>query len=227
MTRLRLLGTAAGPICPAMSVYAPVSRGPFLACAPLFARAMVAGALLLAGAAAAETPKAVPIPKTTAAAPAPPPAPATAQAADKPKQIGKFGEWTAATYKEAGQTICYALTSTPPIAGRGAVVMTVTKRPAGPQHETVAIDVGYAFPANATVTVRVDQTELKFYTNEQRKRNAFALDTDIKGLVAAFGKGSQAIAKSSGPKGPAVTDTFSLKGFGDAYKAIAKACPPK
>ncbi len=211
MTWLRLLGTGAGPICPAMSDFA------------LMSRAVIAGSFFLVGAAMAETPKAATVPKTAAA-----PAPA---ATDKPKPIGKFGDWTAATYKEAGQTICYALTSahssTPAMAGRGAVILTVTKRPAGPQQETVAIDAGYALPANTAVTLRIDQTELKFYTNEQRKRNAFALDTDIKGLIAAFGKGGQAVAKASGPKPPVVTDTFSLKGFADALKAINKACPPK
>ena len=215
MTRFCLLGTRARPICPAMSAYS------------LLSPAIVAASLLLAGAAAAEAPKAALAPKTTTAAPAPAPTPV----GDKPKPIGKFGDWTAATYNETGQTICYALTSAqtsaPTVPGRATVYLTVTKRPAGPQQETVAIDAGYAFPANTAVTVRIDQTELKFYTNEQRKRNAFALDTDIKNLVAAFGKGSQAIAKSSGPKVATVTDTFSLKGFGDAYKAIAKACPPK
>jgi len=139
-----------------------------------------------------------------------------------PKQIGKFEDWTAATHAESGQTVCYAFTrvqsSTPVLPGRGAVVLTVTERSSG--RDAVAIEAGFPYPANASVTVQVDQTALEFYTSG---RNAFARDG--KAAVAAFQRGSRAIARSPGPK--EVTDTFSLKGFGAAYAAIVKACPAK
>jgi hypothetical protein len=148
----------------------------------------------------------------------------TAAAATGPKQIGKFEDWTAATHPESGQTVCYAFTraqsSAPAVPGRGPVVMTVTERPSG--RDTVAIEAGFSYAPNAAVAVQVDQTGLEFYTAQ---RAAFARDG--KATVTAFGKGSRAIARSPGPKDTAVTDTFSLKGFGQAYAAIAKACPPK
>jgi hypothetical protein len=139
-----------------------------------------------------------------------------------PKSIGKFDDWTAATHQESGAPVCYAFTrvqsSAPTLAGRGPVVLTVTERASG--RDAVAIEAGFPFAANAAVTVQVDQTGLDFYT---AGRNAFARDG--KAAVTAFGKGSRAIARSPAPK--EVTDTFSLKGFGDAYKAIVKACPAK
>ncbi|HEY4041520.1 MAG TPA: invasion associated locus B family protein [Rhodopila sp.] len=139
-----------------------------------------------------------------------------------PKSIGKFDDWTAATHSESGQTVCYAFTraqtSSPPLTGRGSVVLTVTERSSG--RDAVAIEAGLSYAANATVTVQVDQTGLDFYT---AGRNAFARDG--KAAVAAFNKGSRAIARSPAPK--EVTDTFSLKGFGQAYAAIVKACPAK
>jgi len=145
-------------------------------------------------------------------------------AATGPKQIGKFEDWTAATHEESGQTVCYAFTraqsSQPSEPGRGAVILTVTERTA--LRDTAAIDAGFTYAANAAVTVQVDQTGLEFYTSG---RNAFARDG--KAAVAAFAKGSRAIARSPGPKGAAVTDTFSLKGFDKAYAAIVKACPAK
>jgi invasion protein IalB len=152
------------------------------------------------------------------------PAPAAHPAATAPKSIGKFEDWTAATHSETGQTVCYAFTraqsSAPSLPGRGAVVLTVTERSSG--RDAVAIEAGLSYAANATVTVQVDQTGLEFYTSG---RNAFARDG--KAAVAAFSKGSRAIARSpiSNPK--EVTDTFSLKGFGQAYAAIVKACPAK
>jgi Invasion associated locus B (IalB) protein len=166
--------------------------------------------LLLALPAAAETHKPAAATKTATAA--------------GPKSIGKFEDWTAATHPESGQTVCYAFaraqSSAPAVPGRGPVILTVTERPGG--RDTVAIEAGFSYAANAAVTVQVDQTGLEFYTAQ---RAAFARDG--KAAVTAFGKGSRAIARSPGPKDTAVTDTFSLKGFGQAYAAIVKACPAK
>jgi hypothetical protein len=192
MSALRLFGVRRSPIAAPMNIR--------FAC-------FLTLALLPALPALAETKK--------TAAPAHP-------AATGPKSIGKFDDWTAATHSESGQTVCYAFTrvqsSLPALPGRGAVVLTVTERPSG--RDAVAIEAGFAYAANATVTVQVDQAGLDFYTSG---RDAFARNG--KAAVTAFGKGSRAIARSPAPK--EVTDTFSLKGFGQAYAAIIKACPSK
>ncbi|MGE4043517.1 MAG: invasion associated locus B family protein [Acetobacteraceae bacterium] len=153
------------------------------------------------------------------------PAPQKSSAAHSgPKQIGKFDDWTAATHQEGSNTACYAFTraqsSSPALPGRGAVILTVTQRVSG--RDAVAIEAGFPYQANASVTVQVDQTGLDFYTAQ---RNAFARDG--KAAVVAFQRGARAIARSPGPKDTQVTDTFSLKGFSAAYAAIVKACPPK
>jgi hypothetical protein len=154
----------------------------------------------------------------------PPPKPA-AQTAAGPEQLGKFDDWTAATHKESGQTVCYAFTrarnSTPVLPGRGEVVLTVAQRPSG--RDAVAISGGFEFPKGAAVTVQVDTAGLDFYTAQ---RNAFARDG--KAAVAAFGKGGEALARLPGPRdGRVVVDTFSLRGFSAAYAAIGKACPER
>lgn len=163
--------------------------------------------------------------RTAAKSAAPPPhlAPAPAKPPG-PKAIGKFEDWTAATSVEAGQAVCYAFTraqsSTPALPGRGDVVLTVTERPTG--RDAVALSAGFAYGANAAVTLAVEQTSLEFYTAQ---RSAFARDG--RAVVAAFLKARQITARSPGPKNAPVTDQFSLKGFNAAYAAIAKACPPK
>jgi invasion protein IalB len=161
------------------------------------------------------------------AQPKPPARPAhpPAAAANAPKSIGTFGDWQAATHVEAGQTVCYAFTraqsSTPALPGRGDVVLSVTERRGQP--DAVAISAGFPYAANAAVNVQVDQAPLDdFYTAQ---RSAFARDG--KAAVAAFRKGSTAVAKSPGPKNAPVTDTFSLKGFEAAYSMINKTCPAK
>jgi hypothetical protein len=200
MSSSRLFGMLRGPIHARMNTRFP--RFP--------AACFVAAALLFALPATAETKKTAPPVHPAAAAPA------------GPKPIGKFDDWTAAIHSESGQTVCYAFTrvqsSAPALPARGSVVLTVTERASG--RDAVAIEAGFAYAANATVTLQVDQAGLDFYT---AGRNAFARDG--KAAVTAFGKGSRAIARSPAPK--EVTDTFSLKGFAQAYAAIVKACPTK
>ena len=215
MTLFHLLAKPAGRISSPMPIQAPRLFAAFalpLLLAPLLAP-------LLAMPAVAQTPKPAP-----ATAPKPAPAKPPTTAPGGPKQIGKFEDWVAATHQESGATVCYAFTraqsSAPALPGRGPVIVTITQRPT--LRDAVAIEAGFTYADKAAVTLQVDATALDFYTD---KRNAFARDG--KAVAAAFAKGAKAVAKSPGPKSVAVQDTFSLKGFSDAYKAINKACPPK
>lgn len=145
-------------------------------------------------------------------------------AQNTPKSIGTFADWQAATHQEGGQLVCYAFTrasaSTPAVPGRGDVVLTVTHRVGA--RGAVAISAGFAYPANADVTVQVDKTELGFYT---AGRSAFA--NEGKAAIDAFERGNTAVARSPGPRGARVQDTFSLRGFTASYEAINKACPAR
>ena len=147
------------------------------------------------------------------------PAPASTPAT----KLGDFEDWTAAVHEESGQKVCYAFTyarhSTPAIAGREKVVLTVAERPSG--RDAVALAAGFTYAQGVAVTVQVETTGLDFYTAHS---DAFARDG--KAAVAAFQKGSEALARSPGPHGE-VVDSFSLKGFSAAYAAINKACPAK
>src|SRR5215469_14395858 len=139
-----------------------------------------------------------------AAAPPKKPAPPASTPASK---LGDFEDWVAAEHQESGQKVCYAFTyakrSTPAIAGRDKVVLTVAERQSG--RDAVAIAAGFSYAQGAAVIVQVDNTGLDFYTAQ---RDAFARDG--KASVAAFGKGSEALARSPGPRGE-VVDSFSLK----------------
>ena len=147
------------------------------------------------------------------------------QRTDEPKPLGRFDSWIAATHLEGGQMVCYAFTraqnSAPRLPGRGDVVLTVTERPTG--RDAVAVSAGYPYPANAEVRLRVERGEQAFYTSQ---RSAFSHDGHS--TVAAMMKSHEAVARGPGPHGvPAVTDSFSLRGFDAAYAAISKACPAK
>jgi hypothetical protein len=187
-----------------------LSRSYLLAVLPL---------LLVSAAMAQQAPKPPPAPAAKKPAPA-----AAAAKPDAPKLIGKFDDWIAATHPESGVPTCYTFTraqsSIPAIAGRGGVVLTVTQRPSG--RDSVAMESGFSFAPDATVTLQADQTGLDFYTHQ---RAAFARDGHAS--VVAFKAAGRAIARSPGPHDATVTDTFSLKGFTAAYEAISKACPAK
>jgi invasion protein IalB len=139
-----------------------------------------------------------------------------------PRALGTFQEWTAATYAESGKTVCYAFTRAAKTDGGGSrqnVMLTVTHRPQG--RDQVALRAGYTYARNAEVEVKVNNTELPFYT---ARDNAFAREGAK--AVAAFKGGSEAVATGPGPQGRGkVTDTFSLSGFSAAYDAISKECP--
>jgi invasion protein IalB len=135
---------------------------------------------------------------------------------------GKFGDWTAATYGSGSSEACYAFTtaqaSAPAIAGRGAVMLTVTERSAA--KDEVTLTAGYTYPKKAVVSLDAGSGPISFYTD-----GGTAFTSSNTAAITAFQQGSTAIAKSSAPGGVTVTDNFSLAGFSDAYSAITAACP--
>ena len=150
-------------------------------------------------------------------------APATAALADTgPQPLGTFGDWIAASYGSGSSQACYAFTtaktSSPALAGRGAVQLTVTRRKAAADEVTIA--AGYTYPKSPTVTLTVGSTPFDFYTQGQ---TAFTTSGDA--AISAFQAGATAIVAASAPHGKTVTDAFSLTGFSGAYGAIKKACP--
>ena len=188
-------------------------RAPFLiARFSLLPTLFVVGLVSLVGAppARAQQPK--------PAAPAAPAKPAQAG----PRQLGKFEDWTAAIHQEGGQKVCYAFSraqnSTPATPGRGDVVLTVTQRAAG--RDAVALTAGFAYASGVEVMVQIDQTGHPFYTSQ---RSAFSRQGAA--AVAAMKTGRMVIARSPGPNKIQVVDTFSLKGFAQAYGVIVKECP--
>lgn len=141
-----------------------------------------------------------------------------------PHAIGYFTDWVAAMHREAGELVCYAFTraasSTPALAGRGDVVLTVAERPGG--RDVVAISAGFAYSRNASVGVSIEQTSMQFYT---AGRSGFARDGHA--AVEAFEHGRLVVARSPGPRGVVVSDHFSLRGFRAAYAAVQRACPAR
>ncbi|HET6183960.1 MAG TPA: invasion associated locus B family protein [Acetobacteraceae bacterium] len=146
----------------------------------------------------------------------------TAAGSAAPKALGTFGAWTAATYEQNGQTVCYAFTRAHPVgtAGPNGPLLTVTERPAS--RDEVAITGTSEYPKDSEVMLQVGQAGVEMYT---AGRDAFARDP--KAAVAALRRGSQAVARAPDTHGARSVDTYSLDGFTKAYDAIIKACPAR
>jgi invasion protein IalB len=134
----------------------------------------------------------------------------------RPRKLGDFQSWIAATYMEGGQKVCYAFAK----ASRQGVLLTVTHRHSG--RDTVTVSAGYAYPRNAEATAVVGGTELPFYT-----AGSTAAARDGAAAVRAFRNGREAVLRGPGANGRGtVSDSFPLAGFSGAYEAISKECPP-
>ena len=160
--------------------------------------------------------------------------PAAAYAADV-DHIGTFGDWKAFSFTDGGGKVCF-MTSTPikseiSVSGaqRGDIAFYITHWAADKTKNVVSTAVGYPLKEGTAVTVAVDGTNYTLATNlsnkAAEKEMAWAPDqaTD-NALTNAIQKGSTMTVRGTSTRGTRTADTYSLKGTGDAYKAISAAC---
>ena len=151
----------------------------------------------------------------------------SASANNIPTELGQYGDWTAYSYKEGKNLICY-MASTPKkdegnYKKRGDIYAVVTHRPADKSYNVVNFVAGYNYKPNSKVVVKIGTTSFNnLFTNLD---NAWAPDnfTDKK-LVDAMKRGQKMIVEGTSHKGTKTKDTYSLSGFTGAYRAISAKC---
>ncbi len=152
---------------------------------------------------------------------------ASAYANSVPVELGEYGDWTAYTYKEGKNTVCY-MASTPKkdegnYKKRGDIYAVVTHRPADKSYNVTNFVAGYRYKSGSNVTVKIGTTTFhNLFTNDE---NAWAPDaaTDKK-LVEAMKRGEKMIVEGTSFRGTKTKDTYSLAGFSKAYQAISAKC---
>ena len=142
------------------------------------------------------------------------------------KTVGVFGDWSAFQFSEDGNPACYMSSEPTKATGdykrRGDVFAIVTHRPAEKRIGEVSIIAGYSYQKDSTVAVVIGKQNFELFTQDD---GAWALDTaSDKKLVLAMKKGNKMVVKGTSARGTLTTDTYSLKGFTKAYRAIGKAC---
>ena len=151
----------------------------------------------------------------------------TQVSAATPQVLGEYGDWTAYVYKDGRGSVCYMVSKPKKDEGkyskRGDIFAVVTHRPAEKSFDVVNFDAGYTFKNGAPFTVKIGHnTVTSFFTDGEK---AWTLDGDTdKKMVNLMKGGERMIVDGVSSKGTKTKDTYSLKGFTGAYKAISAKC---
>ncbi len=145
------------------------------------------------------------------------------------ENIGEFDDWMAYSFKEKSGKVCY-IASTPKkdegkYASRGDIFAIVTHRPGMASFDVLHIIAGYEYKSPSPVQVRIGEQSFELYTKGD---SAWAQNsaTDAK-IVNAMKKGVRMIVHGTSSRGTKTSDTYSLKGFANAYGLINTVCGKK
>ena len=140
-----------------------------------------------------------------------------------PIELGVYKDWTAYSYDSGPKKICYMMSrpkkSDPKVDKRGQAHIMVTHRPAAKALNEVSIAAGAPYKKDSKVTATIEKTKFELFTKDDK---AWSEKEDAK-LVEAFRKGEEVDVRLQTERG-AITDHYSLNGFGAAHAAINKAC---
>lgn len=150
----------------------------------------------------------------------------TASYARSPALLGNFGAWKAYSYKESTGQVCF-MSATPTKAEgkyskRGNIYAMITHRPGEKSKDVFSYITGYTYKPNGDITVTIDGE--KFALAGQGENAWTTSDALDQKLASAIQKGSSMVVEGVSARGTKTKDTYSLKGSGDAYSAISKAC---
>ena len=150
-----------------------------------------------------------------------------ANAVEQPQLLGEFGDWTAWTYNDRGNIICYMASSPKKDEGkytkRGDIYTVVTHRPKEKAFDEVSFVAGYTYQKKAPLTIKIgDKTFRNTFTDGDK--GWMISNAEDQKLVAAMKRGSRMIVDGKSSRGTATKDTYSLKGFSNAYQTISAKC---
>lgn len=146
--------------------------------------------------------------------------------ASEPRLIGTFGDWTAYTFTENGNKVCYMASQPKTAVGnytkRGDIFALITHRPAEKTKNVFSYVTGYPYKPSSEVNVQVNGRTFKLFTQDD---TAWAADAAAdSSLALAIREGSKMVVKGTSKRGTLTTDTFGLSGSSKAYQKISDEC---
>ena len=162
---------------------------------------------------------------------APKPPAATPNPIAQATLLGQFGDWGAYTATPGGRKICFALSKptssvdNPPNrrTAANAVYVFVSTRPSEKVKDEVSMLVtGYQLKPSTDASLAIGSAQFVMYTQNDGAwiKNA----ADETKLIAAMRGGADLVIKATTARGTQTTDTFSLKGAGQALDRVAQEC---
>lgn len=151
----------------------------------------------------------------------------TANAAETPQVLGEYNDWTAYYYQEGKNPVCYMVSTPKKDEGkymkRGEIYAIITHRPADNNFGVINFIAGYSFKPNSKVTIKIgSQTFNQTFVSGDK---AWALSDEVDAqIIEAMKKYEKMIVHGTSYKGTETKDTYSLKGFSKAYRAISGKC---
>ena len=150
------------------------------------------------------------------------------------QDLGRFTDWRAHQFTEEGKQICMMWSQPEKAEGkytqRGEIFALVSHRPAVRQFGIVSFEMGYPFARGEELVVSVDggaAVRIPADGGEPRDDESQVWHTSPevnRRLVNAMRGGLSMVARGRSKRGTKTVDTYSLRGFTAAYKAISRAC---
>ena len=142
--------------------------------------------------------------------------------------LGQFGDWGAYKATPGGKKVCFALskptsaTTEPAGRKRDPSYAFVSTRPAEKVKNEVSVIVGYPQKPGHDASAAIGSANYVMYTQNDGAwvKNA----AEEAQMVTAMRKGSDLVIKSESARGTKTTDTYSLKGLGQALDKVAEEC---
>ena len=149
---------------------------------------------------------------------------------------GTYKDWRLFVDTDSAIKTCYIAGEPremePRNAKRGEVFLSVAHRPAQGVRNEINVRIGYPFSAISKPFAEIGADEFSFFTGVQAQNGAdeaawLAEISQQPRMVAAMKRGLWMIFKGTSARGTLTTDSYSLRGFTAAMRALDAACPKR
>ena len=150
------------------------------------------------------------------------------------QDLGKHGDWSAHRFDEEGKRVCLIWSQPKKAEGkykrRGEIFALVSHRPGDERFGIVSFEMGYPFAPGKELSVSIDEGRAVGIPADDGGAEGDAslmwhpspkVNRQLVGLMRA---GVEMVARGQSKRGTKTVDTWSLRGFTAAYKAISRAC---
>ncbi len=141
--------------------------------------------------------------------------------------LGTYGDWQSMYWNTEEGLVCTMISSPIKEEGkyskRGQVYAQIAKNKGSKELGVVYFEAGYSFKEKSKVSVNIDSKHTFNLVTD--KQVAWTSTTDDDNLLIKYMKlGTKMVVKGVSSRGTNTIDTYSLKGFIAAYKAMNKIC---